>query len=389
MKILITSDLYYPTINGVATFSRNLAKGLADRGHEVVVIAPSQRGKKHDEVDGNYLIKRTTAVPFPFYQNLKVSLSPNREVKRIIEDFNPDVIHIQLMLTLGAATMRYGNKFGIPIVSTNHAMPENLIDNLKLLAPFSRPISYMLQAYGTRFHSKADFVTLPTQAAIDMYSAYEKMTIPMKAISNGIDLQRFQPGSPAIDLYRKFDLDPDRPIVSYVGRIDGEKHLSVLVRAFDIVRREVPEAQLLLVGDGVDVANLKVLINELELTEAVRFTGRVSDEDITELHRVGTVFCMPSPAELQSIATLEAMSSGQPVVAVDAGALKELCQDGRNGYLCPKDDDQAIANGLIKILTDADLRQKFSEQSLVIARTHDLNTSLDAFEEIYRDLTNA
>ncbi|OYW86463.1 hypothetical protein B7Z17_00320, partial [Candidatus Saccharibacteria bacterium 32-49-10] len=334
MKILITSDLYYPTINGVATFSRNLAKGLADRGHEVVVIAPSQRGKKHDEVDGNYLIKRTTAVPFPFYQNLKVSLSPNREVKRIIEDFNPDVIHIQLMLTLGAATMRYGNKFGIPIVSTNHAMPENLIDNLKLLAPFSRPISYMLQAYGTRFHSKADFVTLPTQAAIDMYSAYEKMTIPMKAISNGIDLQRFQPGSPAIDLYRKFDLDPDRPIVSYVGRIDGEKHLSVLVRAFDIVRREVPEAQLLLVGDGVDVANLKVLINELELTEAVRFTGRVSDEDITELHRVGTVFCMPSPAELQSIATLEAMSSGQPVVAVDAGALKELCQDGRNGYLC-------------------------------------------------------
>jgi glycosyltransferase involved in cell wall biosynthesis len=98
---------------------------------------------------------------------------------------------------------------------------------------------------------------------------------------------------------------------------------------------------------------------------------------------------MPSPAELQSIATLEAMASGIPVVAVDAGALKELCQDGRNGFLCLKDNDRQIADSLRKILLDKDLRQKFSEESLAIARTHDIRVTLDRFEAIYTDLINA
>ena len=71
MKILIASDLHWPTINGVATFSRNLARGLADRGHEVLVIAPSQTGKHYKEVDGNHVVHRTVAVPFPFYQNFR------------------------------------------------------------------------------------------------------------------------------------------------------------------------------------------------------------------------------------------------------------------------------------------------------------------------------
>ena len=162
MKILIASDLHYPTINGVATFSRNLAQGLASRGHEVVVIAPSQTGKKYKEVDGNYTIVRTVSVPFPFYQNFRISLNPAREVRKIMEEFDPDIIHIQMLMWIGQAAMKYGNKVGIPIVSTNHAMPENLMDNLVLLAPVSKPINYILKAYGARFHSKADCVGIVT-----------------------------------------------------------------------------------------------------------------------------------------------------------------------------------------------------------------------------------
>jgi len=66
-------------------------------------------------------------------------------VKKIIQEFDPDVIHIQMLMNIGQAVMKYGNKFGIPIVSTNHAMPENLMDNLRLLAPVARPINYMLK----------------------------------------------------------------------------------------------------------------------------------------------------------------------------------------------------------------------------------------------------
>ncbi len=388
MKILIASDLHYPTINGVATFSRNLARGLAARGHEVLVIAPSQTGKRCKEVDGNHVIVRTASVPFPFYQNFRISLNPAREVKKIIEDFDPDVIHIQMLMWIGQAAMRYGNKYGIPIVSTNHAMPENLMDNLKLLAPVSRPINYILTAYGARFHSKSDFITMPTQAAIDMFNAGDKIVVPMAPVSNGIDLERFTPGKAEDGLYERYGLPRHAPIVSYIGRLDAEKHLPVLVRAFLRVQSTHPEAHLLVVGDGTDAAHLKSLVHEFGLQHSVTFTGRVSDEDLVQLHKVGTVFCMPSPAELQSIATLEAMASGQPVVAVDAGALKELCQHRRNGFLCQQDDDEQIADGLSRVLDDSALRAAFAKESLAIAKTHDIRTTLERFESIYASLIN-
>jgi glycosyltransferase involved in cell wall biosynthesis len=392
MKILIASDLHYPTINGVSTFSRNLARGLADRGHEVMVIAPSQTGKPSKEVDGNHVIVRTTSVPFPFYQNFRISLNPVKEVKRIIDEFDPEVIHIQMiMMWIGTAAMKYGNKKGIPIVSTNHAMPENLMDNLKLLAPVSKPINYTLKAYAARFHSKADFITLPTQAAIDMFGIGDKvrMNVPMAPVSNGIDLQRFTHSDAPAELYKKFSLPTDRPIITYVGRVDAEKHLSVLVKAFRRIHEIQSNVHLLIVGDGTDMPHLKDLVKSYHLQDAVTFTGRVTDEEIVDLHKVGTVFCMPSPAELQSIATLEAMASGQPVVAIDAGALKELCQDQRNGYLCVKDDDSEIADGLLAIIRNPELREIFSKESLAIAETHDLQTTLEQFERIYSDLINA
>jgi len=387
MKILIASDLHYPTINGVATFGRNLAIGLANRGHEVMVIAPSQTSKRFKEVDVNHVVVRTASVPFVPYQNFRVSPTPGKEVKKAIAEFDPDVIHIQMLMWIGQATMKYGNKYGIPIVSTNHAMPENLMDNVVLLAPFARPINYMLRQYGARFHSKSDYLTLPTQSAIKMFKATDKMTVPMEAVSNGIDLVRFQPGQPDSELYKKFDLPMDVPIITYVGRLDAEKHLPVLVKAFAKVLESHP-AHLMIIGAGQDAVSLKELGYELGVFEHMTFTGRVTEEDKQLLHQVGTVFAMPSPMELQSIATLEAMASGQPVVAVDAGALGELCHDTVNGFLGEKDNVEQMAEGIEKLITDPALRERMSKQSMAIAKTHDLETTLDRFEAIYEGVIN-
>lgn len=388
MKILIAADLNFPVINGVSTFTRNLARGLASRGHEVLVIAPSQTGKRYKEVDENYVVTRTLSVPFPLYQNIRVSLNPMREVKKIINEFEPDVIHIQMLMWIGQAAMKYGNKVGIPIVSTNHAMPENLMDNLKLLAPLARPINYMLRDYGRRFHSKADFVTMPTQSAIDMFKIAEKMTVPMQAVSNGIDLSRFTTDAAPASIYEKYSLPTNVPVITYVGRTDAEKHISVLVRAFKQVLAH-KKAHLLIVGDGSDADNLKWLVKSLKIKSNVTFAGRVPEEDLAPLHQVGYIFAMPSPMELQSIATLEAMASGKPVVAVDAGALSELCQNERNGFLCEQDNDEQIADGLTKLLSDKNLHDAMSAESLAIAKTHDLTHTLERFEEIYTDLINA
>lgn len=386
MRILIAADLYWPTTNGVAIFSRNLAQGLASRGHEVVVIAPSQTGKKHQETDHNYTIERTASLPFPFYQNFRISTSPQREVKRIIKRFDPDIIHIQMVLGIGRATLQVGNKMDIPIVSTNHAIPENLLDNMRLLSPFARPISAILESYGARFHNNADYVTTPTQAAIDMVKdKVSKLKVPIEPVSNGIDLSTFSPGQASKSIYKKFRLPEDKPILLYVGRLDAEKHLSVLVRAAAKVM-DHRDAHLLIVGHGNESEKLKDLAAELGIADRTTLTGRISETDKAMIERVGTVFCITSPVELQSIATLEAMASGLPVVAVNAGALHELCHDGENGYLFKLDDHTMMAAAILKILKNPDLRKKMANRSLEIAKTHDIKHTLDRFEEIYKKL---
>lgn len=391
MKILIAADLHWPTINGVATFSRNLAQGLAARGHEVIVIAPSQRrtGLTEEEWDNNYLIKRTMSVPFPFYQNFRISVSPRREVKRIMEEFEPDVVHIQMLLGIGQATMRYAKMYNIPVVTTNHAIPENLMDNIRLLAPVSGPINKLITEYGARFHAKADHVTMPTQAAIDMLTKGrdDLPDIPIEAVSNGIDLSRFTPTKAKKATYDTFGIPTDRPVVSYIGRLDSEKHISVLIDAFYQVQQTISKpVHLLIVGFGTESERLENQVYQLGIHDEVTFTGRVSDEEIVELHKVGDVFCMPSPAELQCIAALEAMASGKPVVAVDAGAVGELCQTERNGFLCEKDDVTQIANALQTLLLDDAMRKRFGEESLAIAKTHDIAYTLERFEKIYSNL---
>ena len=391
MKILIAADLHWPTINGVATFSRNLANGLAARGHEVIVIAPSQRrtGLAEEEWDGEYVIKRTMSVPFPFYQNFRISLSPRREVRRVIEEFEPDVIHIQMLLGIGQATMRYAKLYNIPVVTTNHAIPENLMDNIRLLAPVSGPINRLITEYGARFHAKADHVTMPTQAAIDMLTngRDDLPDVPIEAVSNGIDLGRFTPAKPSKSIYEQFSIPTDELIVSYIGRLDSEKHISVLINAFYQVQQTISKpVHLLIVGFGTDSERLENQVYQLGIHDSVTFTGRVSDEEIVELHKIGDVFCMPSPAELQCIAALEAMASGKPIVAVDAGAVRELCQTERNGFLCEKDDVNQIANALTTLLGDAEMRIRFGEESIAIAKTHDITYTLDRFEAIYTEL---
>lgn len=415
MKIVISSDLYWPTINGVSASSRSLAIGLSNRGHQVLVLAPSQTGYAYEEIDGNYTIMRLTSVAFPFYHNqttelpnkkkvarlvevprlyysdgFKISLTPYDEIETILNKFKPDVIHNQNQIMIGQAILRYAKKYGVPAITTNHVMPENLMDNLRLLAPFSKPINSVFKMYGVNLLKKFDYITMPTQAAIDMFWKTEKelkrLKKPIEAVSNGIDLSRFSAGKVDESFYKKYNLPTKTPIITFVGRLDAEKHLPVLIEAFNKIIKKGVKAHLLLVGDGTDIGHLKDLARDYKLSSNTTFTGRIDSEDIVNLHRVSTVFCMPSPVELQSIATLEAMACGKPVVVVDAGAVKELCHDGENGFLCEKDNVDQISESLEKIITDKSLQERFGNESLRIAASHDIGHTLARFEKIYKEV---
>ena len=385
MRILIASDLHWPMRNGIATFGRTLAQGLADAGHEVMVIAPSQTGGRHIEIDKNHEVARVTSLPFPFFPDYRVSIDPGIEVRQYVADFKPDVIHIQTPLGIGFWARQAAKKYNIPVVATNHAMPENIVENLKAIGPFTKPVKRILEEYGEWFHSNyVDYITTPTQAAIDMYGdIIKKFNVPIKAISCGINLARFKPGDRDDKLMAKYGI-PNKPIVQYAGRLDGEKHVSVLINAFNKVR-DSHDAHLVVSGGGNDEDNLKNQVQALGLGKHVSFLGRVSDTELPKIYHLGDVFVMPSPAELQSIVTMEAMASGQPVVAVDAGPLYELCQDGRNGYLCIVDDDTQMAKKISAILSDKKLQARMSKQSVEIAKTHDIRHTVVEYMAVYTE----
>ncbi len=411
MRIAITSDLYYPMTNGVAVFAHNLAKGLAERGHDVLVICPSFSGRRQKVKKGRITTIYVRSVRFPFYPDqinevpsgkeilglplprlayrhgLWVAVEPYHEVKKALDRFRPDVIHNQTAEMVAIAGQRYAKKNNVPMVSTGHAYPDNITSQLRLLKPLKKPLDAFLRVYMASFLKHSEYATMPTEMAIEdlVPKRRKKFQVPVEALSNGVDLSKFHPGKATNRAYRKFHLPKDRPIIMYVGRVDPEKSISNVVLAFAGLLESVPEAMLAIVGDGTDRRHLQDLVKSLGIEQSVRFVGRVSLAEATQLYKMATIFATASETETQGIVLIEAAATGLPLVAVDAGAVKELCQHKQNGLLVERGDIDAMTDAFVRILRDEELRKKFSAKSIEIAQKHDLNRTLMRFEEIYRE----
>ncbi len=380
MNILIASDLYAPTINGVATFSQSLARGLSQRGHKVMVIAPSTKRRTYTESENGYTIRRLWSVPLRLYP-IRVVLRPGDEIKQAMEAFVPDVVHVNTALEIGRIALLEARRRAIPVVLTNHAMPENVVENVKLLLPIKYPIDRIMRMYGSYLNNLANVVTTPTKSAIEVLS----MRGQQQVVSNGVDTDRFKPGPPDPALAQHFKLPSDAPIVTFVGRLDGEKHLDVFIRALAILQATQP-VRGLLVGKGTARAQLEELARQLDISKDLTFTGFVADEDLPTLYRLSTIFAISSPAELQSIATLEAVASGLPIVAADAAALPELCRDNHNGLLFDTDNPADMAAAIQKLIDQPKLCHTMSIASRAIALEHSLDKTLNTYEHMYAEL---
>lgn len=386
MRILIANDQHWPMKSGVATAARTQAQGLASLGHTVMVLAPSQNGKgSTDETDENYAITRIRSMPLAFRKNLRVALTYEREIRKIIEDFQPDIVHVHTQLTVGLSTLKAATQLGVPVVATNHVMPDNMINNLAILKPVKRPATYIMNEYGMLLYKGAQRIIVPTESVISLFNI-ERTGIPVLAISNGINLGPYSPREPKKHIYSYYDIPEDKKIVSWLGRLDGEKHLDVLVKAFAKLHKKNPETHLLMVGSGNAESELIDLVDKLKITEFVTFTGLVSEEDKFELHRAADIFIVPSPNELQCLAMLESMACGKPVVAVEAGALPELVHHDENGYLVSVDDVNGFVRSISMILDNPERLDKFGKESRKIAVEQDIKLVAPRFVELYEQV---
>lgn len=379
LRILIGADTFLPEINGAAIFAARLAAGLVARGHDVHVVAPSAVGKAStgtEIIEGQPMtVHRLYSwrwYPHPWLR-FAMPWRIEQNSARILDAVKPDVVHFQSHIITGRGLSNQAAKRGIRVIGTNHFMPENMLEHTlfpKFLWPFATKAAW---AAASRSFGRAEAVTTPTRKAANFLEQATGLR-GVIAISCGIDMSNYTPN---------FEPRTDN-LILFVGRITGEKQLDKLVRAFAVLDKRL-DARLELVGGGDQEQQLRQLANSLGVGDRVKITGYVEESYLRAALTRATVFAMPSIAELQSIATMEAMASGLPVVAADAMALPHLVHDGDNGFLFEPGNVPDLAARLTEIL---ELPQeelvKLKRSSMKIVEAHDIQRTLDTFEKLYR-----
>jgi 1,2-diacylglycerol 3-alpha-glucosyltransferase len=382
VKIGLVTDFYHPWIGGPSILVCHLGHGLAARGHSVSLLAPSPSGQPYRELDGSMAVTRARTMPSPFGFNLRVHPPVGGAVERWLDDARPDVVHVHHPFPLSARAVFAARRRGIPVVATNHTVPECSLWGIRQYRPLYGVAQAAFGWWLIYLLNRCTRVATPTRTAADALSrlGFLGEIVP---ISNGVDIQRFSPGPPDMALRRRLGLD-DRPVVLYTGRLDAEKQMDVWLDAAALVLRH-GEAQFVVGGRGTDAERLMERMRRLGIEQAVHFIGYLPDDEYPTIYRLADVYFITSPVELQSITTLEAVSSGLPVVGVRAQALPELVHDDWNGYCVQPGNAIEAAGQLTRLLSDATARAGMGRRSREIALGHNLEESVAAYETLLHD----
>lgn len=390
MKIIIGTESFLPNLSGVSIASRNLAENLTKAGHKVVILCP---GDKHgtfvDPKFREYKVYRVRSIVNPFRKGYRITSASRAEIQEVVETVKPDLIHIQDVATIGLSLRNIGNEFNIPIIVTNHFSLEFALSYIKVkpLIPISR---LSLIRYLVRFYNRCTLVTTPTETIAKQIRSWGVKT-QVIAVSNGVDYKKFaKPLSveKIIGFKLRYNL-PNKPIVLYAGRIDKDKSVDVIIRAIPKVIKKV-DAHFVFAGGGDMIEVMKNLANNLGVIDRVHFIGKIDNQtsDYQALFQASNVFAIASLIETQSLVTLEAMSTGLPIVAVNFNALPELVKNHENGYLFPPNSDKSLAYGLIRVLTNRAMSRKMGKVSQIIASTHEIGKKFKEILAIYQKLTD-
>ena len=380
--IVIACDTFAPDRNGTATFAKNLACSLQQTGYDVHVIAPATSKlygtfrEKHDGVAIVVHRLKSYRVPFQPTQRFVSPIGLTKKLSGLVSAINPDVIHIQSHINIGHHASVVAKQKDIRLIATNHLDAENVVENV-LLAPrfIKRFLANLLIRDAARVFKAADVVVATSLRSAQMMEAIVPR-LEVFAISGGVKLDAYSGVAKAKQANK---------VVTYVGRLDQEKHVYV---ALEALARLPKTFSLEIVGSGAQQDELHALAGELKVSSRVRFFHELSDDEVIKRLGKSSVFVMPSTQELQSMATLEAMAAGRPVVAANSMALPNLIQDGINGFLFKPDSPSDLALKLQTVFDlDVNTFESFCSASKAKASEHDLAKTIASYEQIYDGLT--
>lgn len=386
MKILYITEIYPDVKHGLGVWGGGekqfyeISTRVAKRGHEVAVLTCRFPGQsKEDSLDGVTVFReglsrnpRTGGVRKEILPVLSYMF---RTAEKALE-LNPDLIHCNTYFPVfsGKVVARIRH---MPLVTTFHdiyrlsdwvASQQSLVWGL---------LGHIATVFAARV-GREQIISVSPQCKQKLMA----LGIPSDTITvipNGIDME----------LLNNMRTERVQSQILYVGRLVRLKHVDRLIYAFRDVLKQVPEANLKIVGDGPERSHLQGLVRELGLTVRVSFTGVTPTYDaVARYLKESTIFVLPSTVEGESVAAKEAMGAGLPVIAmnVKGSGVLSLVRDGENGFLVEPGNQALLVERMIELLRDEGKRREMGAAAGRSVAAYDWKTIADRTLEVYQQI---
>ena len=361
MRVAIFTDNFREDMGGGTRIVIDLARGLKERGHQVLVIT----GQFLDGAAKEFDVLRLPSLRVPFYDKAEMIFPSSSLVKRL-KEFRPDIIHYHEPFTAGMLAVMMGKALKRKVVGSIYIDPKHL-------SQYSIKIDRgsLAKALVGFMNRQSDTTLFISEYQRRTYSRFLSRRKPVRVIYPGVpDMFFGEPGNPKVNR------------VVTVCRIAPEKNLKFAFKVMARVQREV-ETEYLLIGDGPERERIERYARRIGLK--VRFVGRVKREDLPEIYRSSTLLFLPSKTETFGLVFAEAMASGIPVVALNRGAAAEVIGDG--GIVCGEDVGE-VAGAILRIIRDRGLREYISKKARRRAELFRMGRFIRDHERVYEEVIN-
>ncbi len=369
MRILLVSSAFYPYPSGISEHTYYLAKGLANLGHTVKILTTNYPERWEDrKIEDIEVIRFGRVILLPLnksFATLPFSFTMPAQVKRFLEEERFDIIHLH-----GC----YPPEIGFWVLHFSHTVNCCTFHTVGFRGlPLPKISSLLFKRYIKKLSGKI--------AVSRVAKEWIAPAIPgeYRIIPNGVDIHRFSPS-----LHPR--IKKDGRIILFVGRLDKRKGAEVAIRAFKRIKERFPEARLLIIGQGPREKALKGLVREMNLKD-VLFLGYAPREELPFYYASGDVYVSPAlGGEAFGIVLLEAMATGKPVVASDIAGYREVIKDGEDGLFFKTGESEDLAEKVITILKNEDLRQRLEKNARRRAEEYSWERIVKKVEEYYLEL---
>ncbi|MEW5802716.1 MAG: glycosyltransferase [bacterium] len=364
-RITIVHLLLCMETGGAETVVSHLITSTDPQVFRVVVITLCSRGALADQAE-----KKGARVIMAAPMIRGASLIYPYSLIATVRKVKPDIMHSHS--GCGPTAALVSRCLGVPQIHTEHGRPY----------PDPRWMIELERLYCLRTKK---IVAVSPLLKEYLHKAFRWPDEKVTVIENGIDTGHFLPRPKPFGLLSELGFQPDQKVVGSVGRLNQVKNYPVLLHAFRDVAAKVPEARLLIVGDGPERGNLERLIDRLGLSKICLLPGERFD--IADLLSCMDIFVLPSWSEGTSMSLLEAMACARPVVASCVGGNQELVRHGQTGFLVKPDDVHSFTHHILSLLNNRHMAAGFGENCRkVVLERYRLGLMVEKYERLYEQM---